>query len=458
MYCCVLAEANTQQITRDDLLGCASEGNVRLADWHGCSEPDRRWFRVRDEIAEQAAQGRTGDRLQHRDEIDQSRLDSFLTARGHTRRDVLRFGSLLPLATVASPLLGGADSSRAWPLFTPRSAAPALFDPNPQGRTHTVPSVLGRSVHIGYYDNTLPPVATLDSGDVVYYPDTWSGYGNRVQPGLTMADLMAWRTEVAPWGPHSVTGPVAVRGAEPGDVLEIRILRMQPIDVGFNFNMPGSFGAGSLPEDFPEGAIKQFQLDDPSGTTEFLPGVRIPLAPFPGILGVQPEGEGRRSSVPPGPYGGNMDLRELVEGTRLFLPVFHAGGPIYITDFHAAQGDGEVNLTAIETAARDARLQVFVHKNAQLEWPFVDTPTHWITTAMSRDLNECFETCLRNMIAFMVENIGLTPHEGYALSSVAASFRVTQTVDINKGVHGMLAKDLFAPELRERIPPLVSRG
>ncbi len=417
-------------------------------DLHGCSEPDRRWFRVRDEITEQATRGRVGDRLTHRDEIDQERLDGFLSARKATRRDVLRVGSLLPLATVASPLLGGADARRAWPLFTPRPTAPPLFSTSPQGRTHTVPSVLGQSAFVGYYDDSLAPAATIDSGDIVIYPNTPSGYGGRIQPGVTMDDLVAWRSEVVPWGPHTVTGPVFVRGAEPGDVLELRILRMEPIEVGFNFNMPGSFGAGALPDEFPDGVIKTFRLDDGSGSTEFLPGIRIPLAPFPGILGVQPEGPGRKSSVPPGPYGGNMDLRELVEGTRLFLPVFHDGGPIYISDFHAAQGDGEVNLTAVETAARDARLQVVLHKNASLTWPFVETPTHWITTGMSRDLNECFDTCLHNMMTFMVENIGLTPAEAYGLSSVAASFRVTQVVDVNKGVHGMLAKDLFAPELR----------
>jgi acetamidase/formamidase len=145
-----------------------------------------------------------------------------------------------------------------------------------------------------------------------------------------------------------------------------------------------------------------------------------------------------------------------VEGTRLFLPLFHPGGRIYISDFHAAQGDGEVNLTAIETTARDAQVQVILHKNGRLSWPMLESPTHWITMGMSQDLNEAFEIALRNMLTFMVENVGLTPHEAYSLSSVATSFRVTQVVDILKGVHGMLPKDLFAPELRERIPSLIA--
>lgn len=430
---------------------------MNTGDLHGCSEPDRRWFRMRDELAERFTQGPAGDQLTHRDEVNQERLDGFLTARALTRRDVLRFGSLLPLATVASPLLGGRDVSRAWPLLTPRPTAPPLFAPNPQERVHAVPSVLGQSVQIGFYDNTLPPVATVDSGDSVLYPNTMTAYGNRVQPGITIDEVLAWRAEAAPWGPHSVVGPVAVRDLHPGDVLELRILRMQPIDFGSNYNMPGSFGFGALPQDFPDSLISWFDLRDGSGTTEFLPGIRIPLAPFPGILGVQPESAGRQSSVPPGRYGGNMDLRELVEGTRLFLPVFHEGGPIYISDFHAAQGDGEVNLTAIETAAREARLQVIVHPNGKLDWPFIETPTHWITTGMSPDLNEAFEISLRNMLSFLIENVVLTPEEAYTLSSIAASFRVTQVVDVNKGVHGMLAKDLFAPELRERIAPVVSR-
>ncbi len=429
---------------------------MRSGDLHGCSEPDPRWFRVRDEIADRATHGRAGDALTQRDEVDQERLDGFFTARGHTRRDVLRMGSLLPLATVASPLLGGIDASRAWPLFTPRPNAPPLFAPNPQGRVHTVPSILNQTAWVGFYDPSLALAATVDSGDTIRYPNTLSGYADRIQPGIDMEAVAAWRAETAPWGPHTVTGPVAVRGAEPGDVLELRIIRVQPIDWAFNYNMQGQFRTGALPDDFPEPAVKEFRLDLESGTTEFLPGIRIPLAPFPGILGMQPEGPDRRNTVPPGRYGGNMDIRELVEGTRLYLPVFHPGGLIYISDFHAAQGDGEVNLTAIETTARDAQVQVILHKNSRLSWPQLETPTHWITMGMSQDLNEAFEIALRNMLTFMVENVGLTPHEAYALSSVATSFRVTQVVDILKGVHGMLPKDLFAPELRERIPSLVA--
>ena len=186
-------------------------------------------------------------------------------------------------------------------------------------------------------------------------------------------------------------------------------------------------------------------------TTEFFPRIDIPLGPFQGILGVQPGGDEIVSSSPPGPYGGNMDLRELVEGTRLFVPVWHPGGKIWTSDSHAAQGDGEVNITAIETAMREARIQVFLHKQVNMAWPMVETPTHWLSLGMDRDLDDAFTIALRQMIRFLEASLDMDPLDAYSLASVAGTFRITQAVNATKGVHGMLAKDLFQPELRDRI-------
>jgi len=194
-----------------------------------------------------------------------------------------------------------------------------------------------------------------------------------------------------------------------------------------------------------------FRSDRERMTTEFMPGLQIPLGPFQGILGVQPAGDQPASSGPPGPYGGNMDLRELVEGTALYLPVFHPGGKLWTSDSHAAQGDGEVNLTAIETAMREARIQYVLHKRVGLTWPMVDTPAHWISLGMDPDLDEAFNISLRQMIGFLHATLDMDPLDAYSLCAVAVTFRVTQVVDGNKGVHGMLAKDLFAPELRQRV-------
>jgi acetamidase/formamidase len=146
-----------------------------------------------------------------------------------------------------------------------------------------------------------------------------------------------------------------------------------------------------------------------------------------------------------------MDLRELVQGTTLYLPVFHPGGKLWTSDSHAAQGDGEVNLTAIETAMREVRIQYVLHKNVGLAWPMVDTPTHWLSLGMDPDLDEACRIALRQMIGFLQASLGMHPLDAYSLCSVAVTFRVTQIVDGNKGIHGMLAKDLFKPELRERL-------
>jgi acetamidase/formamidase len=200
--------------------------------------------------------------------------------------------------------------------------------------------------------------------------------------------------------------------------------------------------------------VRYFDVDRATMTTQWGPRIRIPLGPFQGTIGVSPPVDAPVSSVPPGPYAGNIDLRELVEGTRLFVPVWKLGALIFTGDSHIAQGDGEVNLTAIESAMREVRVQVILHKDAPLRWPFAETPTHWIPLATHADLNEAFRTCLRNTTDFLARGAGLTPLDAYGLASVAVSFRITQVVDVNQGVHAMIPKDLFVPDARAEIDPL----
>jgi acetamidase/formamidase len=232
-------------------------------------------------------------------------------------------------------------------------------------------------------------------------------------------------------------------------------MRVDPVDWGYNGSTPGT---GALPDDFTEPSLRFFRFDRTRMTTEFMPGVEIPLGPFQGILGVQPPGDAVASAGPPGPFGGNMDLRELLEGTALYLPVFHPGGRLWTGDSHAAQGDGEVNLTAIETAMREVRVQYVLHKGVGLQWPMVDTPSHWISLGMDPDLDEACRIAIRQMIGFLGACLGMAPLDAYSLCSVAVTFRCTQVVDGYKGVHGMLAKDIFRPDLRDRLSLAVPRG
>jgi len=160
--------------------------------------------------------------------------------------------------------------------------------------------------------------------------------------------------------------------------------------------------------------------------------------------------------VSPGPHGGNLDLRELTEGSVLYLPVWQRGALIYTGDSHAVQGDGEISLTALETAMRDVQIEIILHKQMKFGqkkfgWPLAETDTHWITIGLDKDLNKAMTLAARNAIAFLSNRAGLTPQDAYALCSIAVSFRVTQVVDIVRGVHAMIPKNLFAGELRRQI-------
>lgn len=298
---------------------------------------------------------------------------------------------------------------------------------------------------VGYFDNSRAPVLTINSGDVLE-TQTWTLYNDRFSPGVTMEEILAMRKELAAENKtmHTLTGPVYVNGAMPGDVLEIKYLKLVPRPYAKNLNWPGKLAPlGTLPEDFPEGQVKDLVLDLETMTTKFNEDITLEIKPFFGIMAVAPDVDGWHSTSPPMHFGGNIDCRELTEGSTLYLPVFKEGALLVYGDAHALQGDGEVNLTAAETAFDQAIIQVTVRKDMSLSMPFAETATHWITFGFNEDLDTAAKDSLRQMISFLENEKGLSAHDAYSLCSLSASLRVTQLVDGNKGIHTMLPKAIF---------------
>jgi acetamidase/formamidase len=426
----------------------------------GCGEEQGTGV-LREDIKDAAFTKQTADRLLHMDEMNQEQLDDFLTARGRSRRRLLRsssfMGALAGIGPWFSKLARATDALDRGTATGTAVAQNVARNKDEQGRVHIVESN-DKTVRLGVYDTTLDPILKIDSGDTISYPNTWSHFLNQLQPGVPVETLTKLRVSNPGHGPHSIIGPVYVNGAEPGDVLEVRYKRMRPFDWGAVFNNPGSIGTGLLAQDFPEGQVKYLKLDLPKMAAEFNRNIHIPLKPFQGTLGVAPPdgyypplSPGVTSSVPPGPHAGNTDLSEMAEGSTMFIPVWKPGALIFTGDSHALQGDGEINLSALETRMQELRIQVVLHKQKNFAWPVAETPTHWITLGLDKDLNVAMTMAARNAINFLSAHADLTKLDAYALCSIAVSFRVTQVVDIVRGVHAMIPKNLFAADLRKQI-------
>ena len=406
---------------------------------------------LREDIKDAAFDAQAADRLLHLDELNQERVDDFLTARGRKRRQLLRASSFLGALAAVGPWFDRLAHAAGGDGATPAAGSKT------NGRIHVVDSTK-ETVRLGVFDATLPPILTIELGDWVSFPNTWSHFLNELQPGVPIDRLAAMRVANPGRGPHSIIGPIAVRDAMPGDVVEIRYRRLRPVAWGAVFNNPSALGTGLLPKDFPQGQVKYVDLDLKRMHGKFAPEINIPLTPFQGTLGVAPPdgffpalSPGVTNSVPPGPHGGNLDLRELTEGSILYLPVWKPGALIYTGDSHAVQGDGEISLTALETSMQEVLIQVVLHKQKAFQWPVAETSTHWITIGLDKDLNAAMTLAARNAIGFLATRAKLTPLDAYALCSIAVSFRVTQVVDIMRGVHAMIPKSLFAGELRRQI-------
>jgi acetamidase/formamidase len=305
------------------------------------------------------------------------------------------------------------------------------------GKVHLLPATPD-TVQWGWFDNAQQPVLRIRSGDTVVM-ETMMHAHNQIVPGVSIEEITALRRNHPGRGPHSITGPVYVEGAVPGDVLKVRINRIVPRAYGVNFNLPGMLG--QFPDAFPQGQVRYFYLDTKRMITEFAPGIEIPLAPFPGILGVARTEPGRYSTVPPGPFGGNMDIRELTEGTTLYLPVFVDGALFWSGDSHAAQGNGEVNLTAIETAFKELSMTVDVVKDRSLDWPRIETATHWITMGADPDLNRALDILLEQTAGFLAEQRKLGIDAARRLIPQVSDCRIAEVVNQSKAVYCMNPKD-----------------
>jgi acetamidase/formamidase len=315
-------------------------------------------------------------------------------------------------------------------------------------QTHRIEATPSTVVY-GYYWSEAKPAVRVKSGDIIDVDTLLTNTPNGleragVSPDKVQSSLRAIVTEHTgdrrgPGG-HILTGPVHVEGAEPGDTLEVKVLSIDlPIDYGYN----GC--SGFIPENCDRSIPSRIvTLDRKAMTAEFLPGIVIPLKPFFGSMGVAPAPElGRVSSSPPGRHAGNLDNKELVAGTTLYIPIFVPGALFEVGDGHVAQGDGEVDLTAIETSLR-GRLQLTVRKNERLVWPRAETPTDYISMAADPDLKTATTLAIQEMVDFLARTKGLTKHEAYQLVSVAGNVAVTQLVDMPVfGMHVKMPKSIF---------------
>lgn len=312
------------------------------------------------------------------------------------------------------------------------------------------------TVRSGFLDPTAPPAATIKPGDIVSYPNTWTHWGNEAVFGMTFADREPLRHRY-PNGPYSMLGPIVVTGAEPGDVVECRLESLRTRDWGWN-SFP--LGVGALPADFSEPYVHYFRFDESRSATEYVHGITLELAPFLGVMAVEPAGDSPVSAILAGPYGGNLVLRELTVGSSLFLPVQKIGGRLWMGDVHALQGDGVVDQTAIETAAEDLKIRYDLHKRVVLKGPLGETSTHWIGIGFGDNLDDALVACLRGLIVWLHAAAGISEGEAYALCSMAVSFRVTQyshqtgsaySAIPPKAVHGLVPKSDFPAHLRRQV-------
>ena len=312
------------------------------------------------------------------------------------------------------------------------------------------------TVHWGYLWSAAEPVLRIKPGatvtiETVSHEGLLEDQGDPVSfymrfgipKAQVLADAVAIYAKVqhSATGPHVVSSPIYVEGAEPGDVLVVHILKATPrVPYGCN---SCRMGKGTLPHDFPMNRSIVTPFDLKKGIVHFAPGIEIPLKPFFGLMATGPALTlGKINSAPPGAYGGNIDLNELTEGSVLYLPV-HVAGALFMTgDGHACQGDGEVNLTAIETSLTGTfRFELIKRKFLTL--PRAETKTHWITIGLHESLDEAMRICVRETVKFLGERHGLDPADAYALASVAIDFEVTQNVDGVKGIHAMIPKAIF---------------
>ena len=312
------------------------------------------------------------------------------------------------------------------------------------GRVHAL-KASPSTTHISFFDASLAPVLRIESGDVVRL-ETATGNPRWFENAGVPRDQIPPELyavyegyDSAGRGDHTLNGPSFVTGAELGDVLEIRILS---VDVRLPIAGQG-IRSRLFPGEIEADVSRVHWIDLVNRTVEFAPGVVVPIKPFWGVIGVAPPPEmGRVRSGAPNFFGGNMDNRDLGPGSILYLPVHNPGALLSLGDGHAVQGYGEISGSAVETSLR-GEIQVFLHKDQELEWPRAETPTHYMTMGLDADLDEAARIAAADMVEFLVETKGLDRETAILLCSVAMDMVVTQVVDGTKGIHAMIAKDVF---------------
>jgi len=330
-------------------------------------------------------------------------------------------------------------------------AAPAVFSPRDALSAEYALMPSPQTVHIGHFSAVLKPVLTINSGDIVTIETATSldpveiDQSGAVPPSVVPEYQRAIHREVKDRGPsgHVLTGPIFVNGAQPGDTLEVRILEIDlAVDYGYNRQRPYT---GALPDEFPGVFQRIIPIDRKAKAAQVAPGVVVPVdRPFFGVMGVAPTpAMGRISASPPGVHTGNIDNKDLVAGTTLFMPVYAVGALFSVGDAHAAQGQGEVDLSAIETGNR-GKFQFMLRKDIKLTWPRAETPTHWMVMGLNPNLEEAMKIAVRETILFLTQRFPrLSREEAYMIASVAVDYHVTQVVDGTKGIHGMIPKSIF---------------
>lgn len=349
-----------------------------------------------------------------------------------------------------------------------------LHAPFLMGATYKIPAT-SDTVTLGLFTLNQSPVVKIRSGDIVSM-QTWNSClqlmaFNKTTPADVAQFYVAHDIQKRR-GMHSLTGPVYIEEAEPGDVLEIRILDIKLNDFGYNFLSPTQ---GILSE-FVTPRIKYFKLDRKNNTTEFTEGVCLQLKPFPGIVAVcppldWPQGwpvnlptqmgqpvHGEFNSVPPGPFAGNLDQPQLQVGSILFVPIFQKGALVWTGDSHAMQSNGEIDVTALETSYESITFQMIVRKDLKAEgvfdttkrkgddaftWPIVENETHWLITGLNVDLFEAMKICSRNAIDFLVKVQGFTPEDSYQFLSMVGDFEIAEAVNVIKNVTMHIPKEPF---------------
>lgn len=337
--------------------------------------------------------------------------------------------------------------------------AAAASAPTPEAQRvkpdHVVRSVPENMVY-GFFGADVPPVYKVKDGDIVEIQTVNPSGVSRANPeefytknklpiDAHAQEVIAIMKNVKPEPSgirgHMLTGPVYIEGAEPGDSLEIRILDLTfPAGFGVNSVWPGG---GGIPDEVKTRETFVYRYDAKRKVALLKEGVEIPLKPFMGVMALSPPAEtGRVSSIPPGFFGGNLDIKHLIKGTTLHLPVSVPGGLFTTGDGHGAQGNGEVSGVAIETAIH-LTVKFIVHKGKTLKVPRAETPTHFIAVGLDKDLNKAMKNALSEAVAFLKDELGFTFNEALSIASTGVDFEVSQVVDQTLGVHAMIPKSIF---------------